>query len=142
MPLDNKIEVVEFPHICDSSEACDEHRAARWVARMREQGYPDAGLMECYKALCAHTRFMGAAQQSVTGYHKIIAAVMQRRGGTLSLSSQELEEATGTLTVAVDEAGNHVFNLQPPTTETQDALIQHAVAEEVAKDERPKKLPS
>jgi hypothetical protein len=107
------IEVVntttQTDHVCTCAEACDVHRAQRWIKALREGGYPETDLLDTYLLLCQQARMSAAAGNTIDLYQGALTALVKRAGGMVLIEAEEMIPDGQILNPDVDKATEAVI---------------------------------
>ena len=77
-------------HTCTCAEACDVHRAQRWIKALKEGDYPETDLLDTYLLLCQQARMVAASGNTIDLYQGALTALVKRAGGMLVIEAEEM----------------------------------------------------
>ena len=125
-PREGKIVVEEPIHTCNNSEACDKHKAVKWLADLRSSfngDIPDSEVLALYETMLMELRYLKIMGDSATFYQNALCALVERAGGSVYVTPGEIARAqqNGVLSPEVDAEGNTLFKFNTMEKEIANA---------------------
>jgi hypothetical protein len=129
----------EGEHKCTPGEACDVHRAKRWIAKLKEGNFPDEDLEAFYLLLLSQCRIAAAVGNTIDLYQGALTALTRRAGGMIVIASDEMVPDGRILNPDVDPKTEAVSfrlsSLEEMTKEIKATIDKAAALEEVRNED-------